>query len=64
MRIEIRPSASTGTTSVVPWIWRVWEHGRLLARGESSSREEAEKDLSVYVGKEAQTGGQPSRWGI
>lgn len=52
MRTEIRLSTSQPPPSN-PWFWRVWEHGRLVARGQSPTQEEARTAAQAITGPEA-----------
>ncbi len=49
MQTEIVLSASK-EPSTTPWIWRVWEQGRLIARGRCSTEEEAHEAARALVG--------------
>jgi hypothetical protein len=66
MQAEIRLSSSENP-SPNPWVWRVWEHGRLVARGQSSSEVEAQQAVRILMGHDhssvaAPTGGvRPAR---
>ena len=51
MRTEIRLSTSLPASSAA-WVWRVWEQGRLLARGQSTSEGEAELAVRALVGRD------------
>gem|GEM_PF-4140190 len=51
MRTEIRQSTST-PASAKPWFWRVWENGRMIARGQSASEEEAQQAVRAIAGPE------------
>ena len=51
MRTEIRLS-SAPEPSTAAWVWRVWEQGRLLARGQSTSELEAEQAVRALIGRD------------
>jgi hypothetical protein len=51
MRTEIRLSSAPEPTTVA-WVWRVWEQGRLLARGQSPSELEAEQAVRALIGRD------------
>ena len=54
MRTEIRLSTSSHVSSSA-WVWRVWDQGRLLARGQSTSESEAEQAVRALVGRDGQS---------
>jgi hypothetical protein len=49
MQAEIRLSTSENP-SPEPWVWRVWDQGRLVARGQSPSELEAQQAVRVLMG--------------
>jgi hypothetical protein len=49
MQAEIRLSTAENP-SPAPWVWRVWEQGRLVARGQSITEEEAQQAVRVLMG--------------
>jgi hypothetical protein len=51
MRTEIRLSSAPEPTTAA-WVWRVWDKGRLLARGQSASELEAEQAVRTLTGRD------------
>jgi hypothetical protein len=49
MQAEIRLSTSENP-SPEPWVWRVWDQGRLVARGQSASELAAQQAVRVLMG--------------
>ena len=49
MQAEIRLSTNDNP-SPEPWVWRVWDQGRLVARGQSASELAAQQAVRVLMG--------------
>ena len=63
MQAEIRLSTSENP-SPAPWVWRVWEQGRLVARGQSITEEEAQQAVRVLMGHDHASVGSGPKPGV
>ncbi len=54
MRSEIYPS--TAAQSEPQCVWRVWDKGRLVARGQSLNAEEAQQAVRAVMGEWSKSG--------